>query len=256
MYIDLFQERIPNILCNLALHVTSSQRPSERVSLIRSYYYFTTFLLENLHHLENYGGSYVIREIIYRVLYFIEENQKVTNEDNSRITYICFEILDTLCERIGSHLYVSKELSKHLCFIVSKLIHFTMKETTSVLALKLLQYLIADSTQNEDYLEYITAVSLLQDFPSQPKFSQLNDRLIAIKRDRTSNCFEEVCFYCLISFNSIPWDLFWSYSPYLWGCFQQWNESLLNDRSTCIKNNSKNFAYHNFSWYTPRHHHN
>lgn len=151
------------------------------------------FLLDDLHHIENYGGDFIIREITYRLLYFIDENSEESCDDNnSRIVSICFEILEGLCERISVHLYVTKELSKHVCFIVSKLTSYTLKEACRYQALRVLQCLIIDSTQNDDYLEYINAVAMLDEFPHEADFTSLNDSLLAIKRDKPVKGFEEV----------------------------------------------------------------
>ena len=147
---------------------------------MRSYYCFVIFLLNNLQAMENSCGEYVIREIIHRVLHFMED----CGAGDSRMALICFEILDSLCANMPIYHFVLMEVSKNLYFIVNKLQSFASNNSSSVKgekSLTLLRFLLIDSTINEDLLEFMTAVSMLDEFPNQPQFVAINKKLAAIK---------------------------------------------------------------------------
>ncbi|KAL4233542.1 hypothetical protein ACF0H5_008222 [Mactra antiquata] len=168
-------DSIQKILLQLSSSLCSCHRLPEKRRILIMYRLFTRLLLKQFHTRLGDTWAFVLRDVIYRVVYIIKDMTKSTvlqNENNSstdnhyrrNIACTSIDLLREVCQVAMET--CSKELMKYLPFLTSNLVSISeINGDVGKLSLGLLKYLILEKAGDLQ-----VAIATLENFPDRPVF--------------------------------------------------------------------------------------
>ncbi|XP_057314212.1 serine-protein kinase ATM-like isoform X3 [Hydractinia symbiolongicarpus] len=169
-----------NVLMRLAIRFCTAKRFSDKVISLKTFNWFARFIVQYLKEFEESCGNYVIRELVHRVLYFMEEKFDLCQQN--LLDNICFDLLEFFCKEAIMYEYSRKELKKHLNFIIDMLLIFIsgkspLKRSRSFQLLDILSITFKDFLK----LDVTELLEHLQSYPQRHLFATLEERLLALQ---------------------------------------------------------------------------
>merc|ERR1719494_1423389 len=175
------KDSMQRILMSLVEKIASSEQKINRLQCVRSYFFFVTFLFDNLESLQENGGRFVIREILHRVVAILKDID-VKNASDLVALDICYEIILSCSQSCFSLKYATVELGHCLYPLINVLqTYANVKNKRMDETLQLLRCLVVDGIRKGDSPEYIQSVAKLDNFPNMPQFSVLNKTISLVK---------------------------------------------------------------------------
>lgn len=188
-----FQDCIALTLTLLSSYVSKASLYSEKFNFMCSYYCYVVLLLKNLKMLHQ-TGNYIMREILLRLMYFLEDD--CNEEENFRISMICFDLLESILNMAIQFSCIIEEMSKLIYFIVLKLTDFLKENNAkSEHSKKVLSLLILKLPELEGAEEIRRSISSLDFFLDDLNLHELNQKLLLLKQDQNPAFEKEVCFF-------------------------------------------------------------
>ncbi|XP_054719337.1 serine-protein kinase ATM-like [Uloborus diversus] len=163
---------IQNVFLSLSIILFKAKRAHEERRVLCMYRCFLDQLLPALSY-DNKWSFFVIKELIYTILNFLDLQRNSADKDELLITY-CSNLILSLCKQVMPHF--KEVIGEYLPFMISSLVPFVNDSERGQQVLSLISFLVIDCAPH--FVEYIP---YLDPFPDLVMFSSLVDKLHSIK---------------------------------------------------------------------------
>ncbi|XP_010143177.1 PREDICTED: serine-protein kinase ATM [Buceros rhinoceros silvestris] len=173
---DSFQK----ILLALCKHASDTNNIYKKHRILIIYHLFVNLLLKEIK--DGLGGAwaFVLRDVIYTLIHYINSRPVVIREISMRSFSLCCDLLHHVCHTAVT--CCKDALESHLHVIVGTLIPLAMDQPEiQEQVLGLLKYLVIDNKDNENLYQ---AIKCLDPFPEYPAFKDLRATQQKIKYSR------------------------------------------------------------------------
>uniref|UniRef100_A0A8C4HHC9 ATM serine/threonine kinase n=1 Tax=Dicentrarchus labrax TaxID=13489 RepID=A0A8C4HHC9_DICLA len=190
-------QRILLAVCERAAETTNSY---ERHRILLMYHQFVNLLLREVK--DGLGGAwaFVLRDIIYTLIHYINSRPVQCDEVSNRSLSLCCDLLTSVCK--AALQFCDDALDCHLQVIIGTLTaQVTSRPAISQQVLSLLQFLVIENQQ-----KLKGAISRLEPFPDLPEFRELRSVQHTLKYNTgTFTLRQEIThFLSVTSCDSLP----------------------------------------------------